>query len=101
MATGLPSSELSDGEGVAARKEGCTPAKAGRYSCRKGSPAMGVQSWAPSPCVADGGFYVARRGCVHSATAAAASTARAEGGRGESTCGCNRKRGETCLDISR
>ena len=48
---------------------------------------MGVQSWAPSPCVADGGFQVARRGRVHSATAAVASTADAARGRVESRCG--------------
>ena len=29
-----PSSELSDGEGVAARREGGIPAKAGKYSSR-------------------------------------------------------------------
>ena len=54
---------------------------------------MGVQSWAPSPCVADGGLQIARRGRVHSTTAPAASTAAAAGRLGESRCGCNRKRG--------
>ena len=48
---------------------------------------MPVQSWAPWPCVTHGGLRVARRCCVHSATAAAACTAAAAGGRGESRCG--------------
>ena len=37
---------------------------------------------------------------MHSATAAAASTAAAAGGRGESRCGCNRKRGEMSAHIA-
>ena len=68
---------------------------------------MRVESWAASPYLADGGFYIARRGYVHSATAAAApastaaaaaaSTAAAEGGREENTCGCNRRGGKHVL----
>ena len=54
-----PSSELSDAGGVAARREGNIPAEAGKYS-RISSPAIAVQSWAPSPCVADGGGVESR-----------------------------------------
>ena len=50
-----PSSEVSDGEGVAARREGGISAEDGKDSSSS-SPAMRVLSLAPSPCVADGGF---------------------------------------------
>ena len=64
-------------------------------------PRDGSVIMAPSPYVAEGRFEVARRGRVYSATAAAASTPAAAGGRGESRGRCNQKRGETCLHISR
>ena len=50
-----PSSELSDGEGVAARREGGISAEDGKDSSSS-SHAMRVLLLAPSPCVADGGF---------------------------------------------
>ena len=50
-----PSSELSDGGGVVARREGSIPAEAGKYSSSS-SPVIAIPSWAPSPSVADGGF---------------------------------------------
>ena len=92
-----PSSELSDGRGVAARREGNILAEAGKYSGSL-SPVIGVQSWAPSPCVADGRFEVARRDRVPSATAAAALTAAAARGRGESRCGGGAARGKRLLN---
>ena len=86
-ATVPPSSEFSDSEVLGASREGGIPAEAGKDSSIS-SPAMRDQSWAPPPCVADGGSFVARRDCVHSATPAAASTAAAAGGRGERRCWC-------------
>ena len=86
----VPTLDFSDGkEGVPARREGSIPAEAGKCISNY-SPAMGVQSWVPSPCVAQVAFYVARRGHVRSATAAAAATAVAAASRGESRCGSNR-----------
>ena len=82
---------------MAARRDGNIPAKAGKYSSSC-SPAIGVPSWAPSPCVADRGFNVARRDRVHSATSSAASTAAAAGGRGERRCEGGAARGECLLN---
>ena len=72
-----PSSELSDGEGVAARREGGIPAEAGKYTSSS-SPAIGIKSIVGTLAVrSEWGIQVARRDRVHSATAAAASTAAA------------------------
>ena len=40
-----PSSELSDGGGVAARREGDIPGEAGKYSSSSRSPTTGAWSW--------------------------------------------------------
>ena len=74
-----PSSELPmvKGEGVAARREGGIPAEAGKYTSSS-SPAIGIKSIVGTLAVrSEWGIQVARRDRVHSATAAAASTAAA------------------------